>query len=71
MFQPQLASRTLCRVRDRHQVMHEQDLCITKGNHDSFIFLQMIKHLLDQREQTNHYAAASESNAFVEQMPML
>ena len=51
--------------------MHEQDLCITKGNHDSFIFMQMIKHLLDQREQTNHYAAASESNAFVEQMPML
>jgi hypothetical protein len=51
--------------------MREQDLCIIKSNHDSFIFLQMNKHLLDQREQTNHYAVASESNVFVKRMPML
>ena len=51
--------------------MHELNHYITKGNHDSFIFLQMIKHLLDQREQINHYAVASESNAFVERMPIL
>ena len=31
----------------------------------------MIKHLLDQREQTNYNAAASESNVFVKRMPML
>lgn len=51
--------------------MHELNHYITKGDHDSFTFLQMNKHPIDHREQTNHYAAASESNVFVKRMPML